>query len=275
MNIIMDIIDVIMQLLIVLVLLGIVALIIYAPYFAIMHFIEKLLQQRFIKKTKRDTKRKSSQDYTHLFIAFDSIICMLTQIAKSDGVISELEADVIKDSITHFVSLARAEGFSTSTQSTLRQRLIQAHNEAKVVNYPISAYAQLLVNYDTYLKVQVIHQLIVMASIDGYTPLKESLIFNAGGGLGFHPTQIRRYIDDILGIKPKPSRKDPDAYIILGCKSSDNNSTIKEKYREPVKKYHPDFIQSRGQDASSVEFAKRKMQEINNAYGVIKRLRRI
>ena len=36
---------------------------------------------------------------------------------------------------------------------------------------------------------------------------------------------------------------------------------IKKKYRELVKKYHPDFIQSKGHDASSVEFDKQKMQE--------------
>ena len=65
MNIIMDIVDVIMQLIIVLALLGLVAIIIYAPYFAIMHFIEKPLRQRFSKKTKRYTKRTSSNN-THI-----------------------------------------------------------------------------------------------------------------------------------------------------------------------------------------------------------------
>jgi DnaJ like chaperone protein len=138
----------------------------------------------------------------------------------------------------------------------------------------MSSYAQKLVHYDFYLKKQVIQQLIFMASIDGYTHLKESLIFNAGKTLGFHHSQIRRYIDDVLGIKQEPPR-DTNSYKILGCKSTDDNTAIKKKYRELVKKYHPDFIQSKGQDESFVEFAKQKMQEINNAYDAIKKERGI
>ena len=274
MNIIMDIVDVIMQLIIVLALLGLVAIIIYAPYFAIMHFIEKPLRQRFIKKTKRYIRRTSPNN-THLIIVFESIISMLTRIAKSDGVISELEADVIKDSITHFVSIARAEGLNTSQLLKLRKQLVQAHNKAKIVNTPIATYARQLVHYDFYMKEQVLQQLIFMASIDGYTKLKESLIFNAGEILGFHQTQIRRYINNILGVKQESPREDSNAYTTIGCKSSDDNTTIKKKYRELVKKYHPDFIQSKGQDESSVEFAKQKMQEINHAYNRIKRERGI
>jgi len=266
----MDIVDVFVGL----VLLSVVAYVIYTPYLAIMRFLDRQ-QHKYIKPKRIRTRREAPQNYTHLLIAFDSIISMLTRIAKSDGVISEPEADVIKSSITHFVHIARAEGFGTSTQETLRQRLIQAHNEAKVVNYPISAYAQLLVNYDTSLKVQVIQQLIVMASIDGYTPLKESLIFNAGKALGFHHSHIKRYIDDMFGVKQAPPREDSNAYTVLGCNSTDDNATIKKRYRELVKKHHPDFIQPKTKDNPSLELAKQKIQEINNAYDAIKKERGI
>lgn len=274
MSIIMGIVDVIMQLIIVLALLGLVAIIIYAPYFAIMHFIEKPLKQRYLSKPRR-YRRKITPNNTHLIIVFESIISMLTRIAKSDGIISELEADVIKDSINHFVSIARVEGMNTSQLFKLRKQLVQAHNKAKIVTHPISAYARQLAHYDFYMKEQVVQQVIFMASIDGYTKLKESLIFNAGEALGFHQTQIKIYINDILGVKQEAPKKDSNAYTTLGCKSSDDNATIKKKYRELVKKYHPDFIQSKGQDESSVEFAKQKMQEINNAYEVIKKERNI
>ena len=45
--------------------------------------------------------------------------------------------------------------------------------------------------------------------------------------------------------------------------------------KELVKKYHPDFIQSKDLDESFVDFAKQKMQEINHAYDRIKRERGI
>ncbi len=269
----MNTIDITVKIVIVFVILGVIAYIIYIPYFAIINLIEKAQPKR--RKNSKIYRRTKPQSHTHFIIVFESIISMLTRIAKSDGVISELEADVIKDSITHFVSIARAEGLNTSQLSKLRKQLVQAHNKAKIVNTPISTYARSLVHHDLYMKEQVLQQLIFMASIDGYTKLKESLIFNAGEILGFHPTQIRRYINDMLGVKQEPPREDSNAYTTLGCKASDDNVTIKKKYRELVKKYHPDFIQSKGQNESSVEFAKHKMQEINSAYDEIKKQRDI
>lgn len=262
----------IIEVIIILTIIGIVAYIIYTPYLVIINFIEKS-QPRRISRSKRHLRTKP-HNYTHLSVTFESIISMLTKIAKSDGRISEPEADVIKDSITRFVSIAREEGLNRTKISKLRQLLVEAHHQAKIVDVPISTYARKLVHYDLNLKTQVIQQLIFMASIDGYTHLKESLIFNAGEALGFHHSTIRRYINDILGFKQE-SPKYPNLYDILGCKSTDNNSTIKKKYRELVKKYHPDFIQSNGQNEPSIEFAKQKMQEINHAYDEIKKQRRI
>ena len=67
----------------------------------------------------------------------------------------------------------------------------------------------------------------------------------------------------------------PHAYKTLECKITDNNETIKQQYRLLVKKYHPDFIQSKELDASFMEFAKQKLQEINHAYDTIKKERGI
>ena len=254
----MNILDLIIQLIIILVILSVIAVMIYGPYFLIMHVIDKPLRQRVFKQRK-SYKERFSPNNKHFTIVFDSIIGMLTKIAKSDGVISELEADVIKDTISHFVSIARLEGLSTSKLAKLRKQLVQVHNDAKSTHNTIDTYAKNLIHYDFYMRIQVLQQLIFMASIDGYTPLKESLIMNAGSALGFGHSQIRSHIDDILGLKKESPKKESSAYTVLGCKSTDDNATIKKKYRELVKKYHPDF----GEDEASLDYRKQKMQEIN------------
>ena len=266
----MNFIDIVASTVSILVVLTVIGAIVYVPYFAILYFIEKT-QPKFYTNVKR-YKSVNPSNYKHLITTFESIVGMLTKIAKSDGVISELEADVIKDSITHFLSMAHAEGVSSSEVLKLRQKLVQAHKEAKVVNIPISVYAKKLVNYDLYVKKQVMQQLIFMASLDGYTKLKESLIFNAGGALGFEYVQMKRYIDDILGFK-KHQPKNKNVYEILGSHVTDDMSLIKKRYRALVKKYHPDFIQSNGYNDKTEELAKQKMQEINQAYADIKRQR--
>ncbi len=203
---------------------------------------------------------------------FESIISMQTKIAKSDGIISATEAKYIKNSITHFIAISRQDGLSSAAQSKLRQRLVQAHERAKDHNTLISAYAKKLRNYKFQIKEQALQQLISIAVLDGYTQLKESLIFNAGTTMGFNSLQIRRYIDDLRGVKKEYSR-DSSLYKILECKSTDSNATIKKSYRELVKKYHSDFMYSKKLDESYIESSKRKLQEINMAYAKIKKER--
>jgi hypothetical protein len=59
-------------------------------------------------------------------------------------------------------------------------------------------------------------------------------------------------------------------YKILGCEEGDSLEKVKKAYKDLSRKYHPDLIHSRGADDKEIEFAKRKMQEINEAYSAIK-----
>ncbi len=67
----------------------------------------------------------------------------------------------------------------------------------------------------------------------------------------------------------------PAAYDILGCSPSDDAATIKKKYRELVKRYHPDHLQSHTMGEEARASAKEKMQQINDAYETVKKLKGI
>ena len=65
----------------------------------------------------------------------------------------------------------------------------------------------------------------------------------------------------------------PTPYDILRCKPDDDNETIKKCYRTLVKQYHPDHLANiEGNEKNLIE-AKIKMQQINDAYRAIKKLR--
>ncbi len=64
------------------------------------------------------------------------------------------------------------------------------------------------------------------------------------------------------------------AYEVLGVKESDSMDTIKKAYRKLIREYHPDIISSQDKDESYMEEATAKTQEINQAYQVIKDLRK-
>lgn len=229
-------------------------------------------KQTYVNIRKDDTKRAEAQHT--LLTLFGAIISMQTKIAKSDGAVSVHEAHYITGTINHFIFLARQEGFNASQLSALREQLVQARQRAKSDDTFISVYAQKLIQQHFYTKEQVLQQLISIAGMDGYTQLKESLIFNAGTTMGFNTLQIRRYIDSLRGSRKEPS-KDDTLYKILECSPSDSNAAIKKSYRALVKKYHSDLMHSWAVDETYIESSKKKLQEINMAYDKIKKKRGI
>ncbi|MFA6740690.1 MAG: DnaJ domain-containing protein, partial [Arcobacteraceae bacterium] len=61
------------------------------------------------------------------------------------------------------------------------------------------------------------------------------------------------------------------AYEILESESSDDAATLKKNYRTLVKKHHPDIISGQGATQNIIDEATRKLQEINEAYEIIKK----
>ena len=62
-------------------------------------------------------------------------------------------------------------------------------------------------------------------------------------------------------------------YEILESSSTDDFNVIKKNYRRLIKQYHPDTIVSQNLANDFIEMAKRKTQELNEAYAVIKEIK--
>jgi len=60
-----------------------------------------------------------------------------------------------------------------------------------------------------------------------------------------------------------------DPYVVLGASPSDSDEEIKKKYRDLVKKYHPDNYNNN----PLADLAQEKMKEINEAYDAIQKMR--
>jgi len=63
-------------------------------------------------------------------------------------------------------------------------------------------------------------------------------------------------------------------YETLESSKTDSFDVIKKNYRRLIKEYHYDSIASKNLPEKMVKFAEQKTQELNEAYGVIKELRK-
>ena len=70
------------------------------------------------------------------------------------------------------------------------------------------------------------------------------------------------------GYDSTKSKRDP--YEILGLSKDATFNEIKKKYRELVKKYHPDILMGKGADEEIIQEGTKKLQEINEAYKILK-----
>jgi len=259
-----------------------VAFTILLPLYIAQHWVDKNTALRSRPKVQPNTQQPhnraqrtqlrtsaNTQQKNEFHALFAAIIAMQTKIAKCDGVISASEASYIMQNITQLCAQGRQYGLHPVH---LKAYLMQTYTNAQQRYTSISTDAKRLQNQTIHTKEQILKQLITLALIDAYTPLKESLIFTAAASMGLYAEQVRRHIDALRGVS-YPKRQDATPYRILGCSATDSDASIKHTYRALVKAYHPDLLYTKGLSPQEMKEAQEKMQSINSAYVQIKKQR--
>ncbi len=119
--------------------------------------------------------------------------------------------------------------------------------------------------------------LIQLAFIDGeVSKSEEEILGTIAEAMEFDPNDYHAIFDKfekmMQNIQPKANIS--DAYKLLGVNESDDMSVIKKAYRKLVRQYHPDIIKSQGKDEAYMQEATAKTQEINQAYEMIKNVKK-
>lgn len=89
--------------------------------------------------------------------------------------------------------------------------------------------------------------------------------YGGGTGYGYGGTAGSGY-----GGSQGSAKTKRDPYEILGLSKDATFNEIKKKYRELVKKYHPDILMGKGADEEIIQEGTKKLQEINEAYKILK-----
>ncbi len=205
------------------------------------------------------------------------IVALIAKVAKADGRVSELEAELIGNALddlsVDYVNSKEARGYL--------KEIFNRNKESTNLEYILNnLYAIIYNDYDK--RVKIVEFLLNIAFIDGHLDEREAVMMREiASGLKIKNEDYERFFASFnsyykeRSAQPRQDTKLESAYSLLKADKNDSDEEIKRKYKEALKKYHPDIIRGKGLEEDFVELATKKLQEINGAYESIKKARGI
>ena len=205
--------------------------------------------------------------------ALGLFVALVAKVAKADGRIHELEAQLIGIMFDDISKIFKEK-------EKARAIMKEIFNEEKLKDDDTKQIAQdlnKLLGRSILKRRQFVGFLIQLAFIDdGISDKEEKVLREIMEELNIDSSVYNEIVNKFENMmKNKQQTMSPNkAYEILGVKESDDMDTIKKAYRKLIREYHPDIISSQNKDESYMEEATAKTQEINQAYQVIKDARK-
>lgn len=203
------------------------------------------------------------------------LIAMMAKVAKADGNVSELEAEILSHTFTDI-----SNHFENSEEIREQLKVIYSKEKESFDNTVDVAKKYLkLTKRDYHKRIKVLEYLLNLAFIDGDFSKTEFMITeDIANALEIKKTdfeamvgQFEQYYASKENNKQLSLEK---AYETLGVTQNDDMAIIKKKYRQLVKENHPDIVTGQGAKQSIIDEATIKLQEINEAYELIKNNRK-
>ena len=199
---------------------------------------------------------------------------MLAFISKSDGRISESEVNVASRCLR-----------SLKLSEDEYQTCVRAFNSVRA--YSCSAFSACASQFASIVagetRTLVYEMLWTVAAADGVLDSREDeLLRQAVGPLNIDPSlylYFRRMYFGIGGGSAGGRRNEESelekAYARLGCSPSDTDDALRSAYRKLAMRYHPDRLKAEGVPDGMIAQATRSMAEINAAWDVVRKERRL
>ena len=216
-----------------------------------------------------ESQLNKSENYTILSTSettqmtyFVATFSMLAKLSQVDGKVSDEEISSIESFIAYDLNLT----------SDSRNVAMKIFNTALNTPTAFQDYAKQFYQYFRHQPelLDVMIDILLRVSVaDGqFSQSEEQLIRAAAFTFNFteeHYSHLKsKYVNDI-----------DRYYAILNCDKNDSYDHIKSNYRKLVQEFHPDKISAKGLPDEFTKFASDKFREIQEAYEMIKKDRKI
>ncbi len=200
------------------------------------------------------------------------LAALMAKVAKADGQVCELEAEILKHTFSDISS-----HFENSEEVRDQLKQIYAKEKESFDNTIELAKKYLkLTKWDYKKRLKVMEYLLNLAFIDGdFSDTEFMITEDIANALEIKRADfegmIARFKAFYANQKENKAVSIDKAYETLGVSREADMGEIKKAYRTLVKEHHPDIVAGKGASQSIIDEATAKLQEINEAYELIKK----
>lgn len=200
------------------------------------------------------------------------LVSLMAKVAKADGQVCELEAEILKHTFTDISSHFENSEF-------VRDELKRIYSEEKESFDNTIELAQKylkLTKWDYKKRLKVMEYLLNLAFIDGdFSDTEFMITEDISNTLQIKRADFENMINKFKSFyanqKQTKALSIDKAYETLGVSKEADMGEVKKAYRKLVKQHHPDIVAGQGASQSIIDEATTKLQEINEAYELIKK----
>lgn len=218
------------------------------------------------RKLKETDERLQFEIWETLFRAFG-------KLAKSDGVVSREEADMIGSFLRE-----------TGMPSAARKELIAAFNAGKTDARPFRTLVRYVsIRFSDNVHPQIMTAFCSLALADGKIDERELAMLRDAEQVLQQYGFVDRWLEQVYGRRrqyddhtrgDEPNEDDlVQAYATLGLSPQSSDDDVKKAWRNKAKEFHPDRLRGKGVEESVIRLAEEQMRRVNNAYEQIKKAR--
>ena len=200
-------------------------------------------------------------------------IALAAKVAKADGRVSELEAQLIS---IMFDDISKIFIEKEKTRNILKE-IFNEEKERDGDTREVARSLNKLLGRSRLKRRQFIGFLIQLAFVDsGISSDEDKVLRDIVTELNIPSSEYDAMVNNFENMMQgkQETMSLAEAYKILGVNENSDMNSIKKSHRKLVREYHPDILISQDKDETYIEEATAKMQEINQAYKIIKEARK-
>jgi DnaJ like chaperone protein len=200
------------------------------------------------------------------------LVALMAKVAKADGKVCELEAELL--SLT-FTDISKVFEDSETIRAQLKEiykKEMQSFDNTIVIS---NQYLK-LTSRDYRKRLGVMEYLLNLAFIDSDFSKAEFMICeDIANALEIKradfESMIARFEQFYAQKREQAGMNLKKAYEVLGLEEGVEFTVVKKEYRKLVREHHPDILMGQGKEQSIIDEATEKLQEINEAYEIVKK----